>query len=101
MANHKVIGEDDIGPIFAEEEERSEKPTQHAFPSGDGQYGGGPAHDYGMTLRDWFAGQALQAIFSGPAETTISDCDALWMVRVAEKSYQMAEAMMTERERFR
>lgn len=61
---------------------------------------GGPAwpvaHDgfykQGMTLRDWFAGQALIGILSGhedPTETAFC----------AELAYKLADAMIAERDR--
>lgn len=33
-----------------------------AFPSGDGEYSGGPNHAYGISLRDYLAIQALVGI---------------------------------------
>lgn len=46
----------------------------------------------GMTLRDWFAGQALAGIMAGwPANERISEA------RAAEISYHAADAMIAER----
>jgi hypothetical protein len=42
---------------------------------------------YGMTLRDWFAGQAMAAM------VTPHTCDD----RIAQWSYQTADAMIAER----
>lgn len=57
-----------------------------AFPHNDDGFGSGP----GMSLRDYFAGQALAAmtnpmIVGSPAKT-------------AERVYVMADAMLAERE---
>jgi hypothetical protein len=60
-----------------------------AFPSGDGQAGGGPNHYYGMRLRDWFAGQVL----AGSARQFDKPSGA------AKWAYDVAEAMLKERER--
>ena len=60
-----------------------------AFPSGDGQWSGGTNHVYGMTLRDWFAGQALPAF----AARTNTDFD-----QDASDAYFMADAMLAARE---
>jgi hypothetical protein len=50
----------------------------------------------GMTLRDWFAGQALPSLIASAMNTK----DSAWPVTVteiAEKSYQFADAMLAER----
>lgn len=44
----------------------------------------------GMTLRDWFAGQAL-VMKRGPTGTCMT------LPEVAERAYQMADAMLAER----
>jgi hypothetical protein len=58
------------------------------FTLGDTEY---MPTDPGMTLRDWFAGQALAGLLSttgdGPAE------------RYAKASYEVADAMLAEREK--
>ena len=47
----------------------------------------------GMSLRDWFAGQALAGIMAGwPANERISEA------RAAEISYHAADAMIAERD---
>ncbi len=60
---------------------------------------GGPAfpvHDlgihgtYGMSLRDWFAGMAMQAWLSGGARSA--------EIVVAESAYRYADAMLAARE---
>lgn len=67
-----------------------------AFPSGDGEYGGGPNHCYGMTLRDWFAGQALIAVASR-WQGTIGDIDDDAQDRSALIAYEIADAMLKAR----
>jgi hypothetical protein len=63
-----------------------------AFPfterNADGSYYYG--HE-GMTLRDWFAGQALAGQLSIPTEHATAD-------EFAKSSYQMADAMLKARE---
>lgn len=70
------------------------KHVERAFPSGDGQYGAGPNHDYGMTLRDYFAGQAL----AGLAASIKGPGCASWDY-YSEAAYKIADAMMDEREK--
>ena len=48
--------------------------------------------DSGMTLRDWFAGQALTGLLSGPAEEGAMTPD-----RKAVVAYQFADAMIAAR----
>ena len=59
---------------------------------------GGPAfpmasdisgHWSGMTLRDWFAGQALRARWG--------DGTAMTEIEAAQMAYQLADAMLAER----
>jgi hypothetical protein len=48
---------------------------------------------HGITMRDWFAGQAL-------ANRNIEDhCGPNWAIRVAEQAYRIADAMLAEREK--
>lgn len=71
-----------------------------AFPEGDAVFGG-------MSLRDWFAGQALagwMAHYSHkddhPAENSDASEYPTWDARmVAQRSYEMADAMLKERSR--
>lgn len=50
-----------------------------------------PYSYHGMTLRDWFAGMALQAIV-----TQFHECDSL-IVGAEKDAYDYADAMLTER----
>lgn len=59
-----------------------------AFPAGWPEAGYEP--HYGMTLRDWFAGQAL---------TVLCAMDAGNMHDVVRLAYRTADAMLAERER--
>lgn len=43
----------------------------------------------GMTLRDWFAGQALPAVMEDYFEPAV----------IAERAYQIADAMQAERDK--
>lgn len=65
-------------------------------------YGGGPAfpssaetpegklYHYGMSLRDWFAGQALLLKWENKAMTP---------EQIAKRAYKMADALLAEREK--
>jgi hypothetical protein len=72
---------DDGGPAFPI--------TPPAIPAG--HYYSGPAHADGMSLRDYFAGQALAGLLGleplGTPETE------------AERAYRYADAMLSERSR--
>lgn len=62
-----------------------------AFPS--------PMGDTGMTLRQWYAGQALQGFFSGvpfDAETPLTEADKKYFQEIARTCYEMADAMILE-----
>jgi len=63
---------------------------QQAFPHGNPTHGG----DIGMTLRDWFAGQALAGIASISSENF-----SLPPHEEAEWAYQRADAMLAAREK--
>lgn len=62
------------------------------FPSDDGSGQFPPSR--GMTLRDWFAGQVAfgMAAFSGTAGVSYGPCD------IADRSYEVADAMLAARE---
>ncbi len=72
-------------------------------PSGETDYEGSiPPRVFftGMSLRDYFAGQALVGFLSAPADMV--SCDAgpnarANPTRAAEWAYQQADAMLTER----
>lgn len=66
-----------------------------AFPSGDGEYSGGPNHCHGMTLRDWMAGQAMFALASN-AEWELLEPTA--QSNFARSAYELADAMLAARE---
>jgi hypothetical protein len=59
-----------------------------AFPS----YENGKHHD-GMTLRDYFAAKAMQAIFTDPY------AEEFYEEKIAEAAYQIADAMLAERDK--
>lgn len=59
-----------------------------AFPAGDMR---GYEPSFGMTLRDYFAGQALSAM---PIQTSVTDLIANYMARTA---YTIADAMLAAR----
>jgi hypothetical protein len=62
-----------------------------AFPS-VGEGFGNPSYSApGMTLRDWFAGQALAGALADPT------CD-LSPIELAKKTYEFADAMLAARE---
>lgn len=64
----------------------------HAFPRA-GYYGGGREYD-GMSLRDWFAGQALEGLAAYPGrEKEVNGPE-----RFARWSYAIADAMLAARE---
>ncbi len=65
-----------------------------AFPSTQMRIGGNPAYHDGMSLRDYFAGQALTgflAMCSAAGETQPGPEDA------AEHCYRIADAMLAQR----
>ena len=71
----------DGGPAF---------PVPVATPFGDGWMAIG-----GMTLRDWFAGQALVGWIASTRDPEASAWDATWWAR---KAYETADAMLKARE---
>ena len=72
-----------------------------AFPCGTAEYIDGelkttnPVYS-GMTLRDWFAGQTLLVLAKAYAEGTIDDVTP---PHLAWTAYQLADAMLAEREK--
>lgn len=61
--------------------------------------GGAAFPETGMSLRDWFAGQALKGLLSnshpsGPSFTTIDECTNYY----AKLSFLYADAMLKARE---
>ena len=59
---------------------------------GDKYSGGDYVPVRGMSLRDWYAGQALQAL-------TLKCMEGMALEDIAEYSFSMAEAMMAERKK--
>lgn len=60
------------------------------------------AHDRLTSLRDDFAGRAMQSIFAGEGARMVADRDARydetnWVEVVASNAYEMADAMLAER----
>lgn len=55
-------------------------------------------HQSGMTLRDWFAGMALQSFIKLNIELAKSGEEAMESEKVACIAYEMADAMMKARE---
>jgi hypothetical protein len=69
---------------------------------------GGPAfpivvgpdlYDTGLTIRDWFAGMALQGELAGQFDSTSWDHDDDSTKKLAARSYAVADAMLAEREK--
>ena len=56
---------------------------------------GGFARD--MTMRDHFAGLAMQGVLMDEAIHDESDIAAEWVGKIAAASYEMADAMLKER----
>jgi hypothetical protein len=65
-----------------------------AFPSGYGDPRNPGWIGGGMSLRDWFAGQALLRVYNDGGRYSPEG-----MKQVAKYSYAMADAMLAERER--
>lgn len=76
-----------------------------AFPNpalADESYHARPS-DMGMSLRDWFAGQALAALIQAHAEEIVMEASshgvvgAEWTNPIAHAAYDIADAMLSER----
>ena len=52
----------------------------------------------GMTLRDWFAGQAMRDTFAALAAAGYANFNEHQLKRCAQASYQAADAMLAARE---
>ena len=67
-----------------------------AFPTTQYANGISPTgHDMGMTLRDYFAAKAMQAVI---ANAMCSEKEAVFYNEVSAISYEMADAMLKARE---
>lgn len=67
----------------------------HVNPNYDGNWDKEPQRA-GMSIRDWFAGQALAGL------STATDADGQWQSDpsgLAKESYAIADAMLKEREK--
>lgn len=65
-------------------------------------FNGAKVYFSGMSLRDWFAGQALTTVLATCyqiSRTGVFANDADLALAVAEKSYAIADAMLKEREK--
>lgn len=51
---------------------------------------------FGMTLRDWFAGQALAGLMSDPG---LRPCNVEEFEHMAKRLYQVADALLSERDK--
>jgi len=73
-----------------------------AFPTGDHTHGG----HAGMSLRDWFAGQAMQALIGKHKALSNNgeyapkvDCEYTFRSSLASGAYAYADAMIAERDK--
>lgn len=69
-----------------------------AFPCLDSSCGGLSMRDPGMTLRDWFAGQALTSTMRLVTGSE-SEAGETMAQTFARRAYALADAMLAERER--
>lgn len=67
-----------------------------AYP-GIGEQGGHQVHKSGMSLRDYFAGQALVAHGGWLEKQPSNDPSVSWVV--ASRAYAIADAMIAERDK--
>ena len=70
--------------------------TPQAFPCLDSSGYGLSMRDPGMTLRDWFAGQALPSVMHLCAKDTLAPGQSL-LQSFAGKAYDIADAMLAAR----
>ena len=69
-----------------------------AFPVPEQNYlSDGTYSNVGMTLRDWFAGQAFPAVYADLCKSQ-SICQAEIIRRASERSFEVAGAMLAARE---
>ena len=74
--------------------------NSNAFPSVCQDDPGHPVSAPGMSLRDWFAGQALSSVMADIDVVMMSrENGRTWTETVARTSYDIADAMIIERER--
>ena len=66
--------------------------SEPAFPFNYEGDGGQQVTHQGMSLRDWFAGLAMQAAFAGVVARKTN-----WSEVVAANAYEMADAMLEAR----
>ncbi len=85
------MSKQDGGPAFPRP--ASEDRTSGTLPDGDRLVD----EQAGMTLRDWFAGQALTAIV--PNEGWVQDKAGRPAQEAAEQAYLVADAMLVERDK--
>ena len=60
--------------------------------------GGHQWHEYGMTLRDWFAGQALQGYLAGRNNNLSENPSNFTAQKACRDCYAYADAMIAARE---
>ena len=72
--------------------DRLKNPPAFPIPSSEVRHRDGNLAQYGMTLRDYFAGQALTSMLSAPDKITESTYGV-----AANLSYKFADAMLKER----
>ena len=69
-------------------------PTQHEETIHGKEYSSKhTVYNSGMSLRDWFAGMALQGIMAAPKRISV-DC-----IDIAIDAYKLADAMIKEKEK--
>lgn len=71
-----------------------------AFPSEQGYtpQGWNQTYDAGMSVRDWFAGQALAGMLAQPSSDD-PDSAAILISSYAKDAYRYADAMLLERKK--